>query len=480
MKNLYKLFLAVVGLGLYNIAFSQCAPKPIVNNDTLCFGDSTILPVTNLPGVYNWYNQIGGNIIYTGDTLHFNGTSTDTFYVQNVDTGGFGPNVYYIRSQVGEPWGQQGNVNSMNDIFGPGNWNMDFFETVNLNNILSPSTCLIFMDGSDNGACAFGTFLTNNLTQLEAWVNAGGRLILNSAPNQCSNINFGFGGTTLNYNNGQGNVTGYQPAHPIFNSPYTTGINFTGSSFSHSHITGSGLDTLITGTNNNYVVLATKPWGGGLVMFGGMTTPNFHNPQPNANNLRSNIIDFMKLCGFSCVSDFDTVVVVVNPLPNVTYTQNPDTVCLQAPSLLLNGASPNGGIYSGNGTLTGGNNYYFAANLADLGMHNITYTYTDANGCVNSATASIYVYDCVGINEFLLENIKVYPNPMSEVVNIDFGKTLESASLQIIAADGKMVLNKIIHNTSTETINTSNYHSGIYLIKVSYNTEEYKFRIIKN
>lgn len=113
-------------------------------------------------------------------------------------------------------------------------------------------------------------------------------------------------------------------------------------------------------------------------------------------------------------------------------------------------------------------------------MHNITYTYTDANGCVNSATASIYVYDCVGINEFLLENIKVYPNPMSEVVNIDFGKTLESASLQIIAADGKMVLNKIIHNTSTETINTSNYHSGIYLIKVSYNTEEYKFRIIKN
>ncbi len=479
MKHLtLTFFTAFVILLQMNTAQAQCAPDPIVHNDTLCVGDSTYLTITNKPGVYEWYNQMGGNIIHTGDSLLFNGTVTDTFYVQNVDTGGFGPNVFYIRAQVSEPWGQQGNVNAMNDIFGPGNWTLSFFETVNLNNILNPTTCMIFMDGSDNGACAFGTFLTNNIAQLEAWVNAGGRLILNSAPNQCSNINFGFGGTMLNYNNGQGNVTGYQPAHDIFNTPYTTGISFTGSSFTHSHITGTNLDTLITGTNNSFVSLATKNWGGGLVMFGGMTTPNFHNPQPNANNLRANIVAFMNKCGYSCASNFDTVIVVVNPLPIVTYTQNPDTVCLQGAAQLLSGGSPSGGIYSGNGILTGSGNFYFAPNLAGLGNHSITYTYVDGNGCENSATANFYVYDCVGINENSLQTMKLYPNPVQDMLQISFGNQVR-ADMQIYSIDGKLVHQETLLNVSTASIQTGGLESGIYLLKINTETDTQVTRFVK-
>jgi hypothetical protein len=40
-------------------------------------------------------------------------------------------------------------------------------------------------------------------------------------------------------------------------------------------------------------VLSSKPFGAGLVLFGGMTTTNFHQPQPQATNLRQNILYFL-------------------------------------------------------------------------------------------------------------------------------------------------------------------------------------------
>jgi hypothetical protein len=37
-------------------------------------------------------------------------------------------------------------------------------------------------------------------------------------------------------------------------------------------------------------VLAELNYGAGNVMFGGMTTDNFHSPSPNAQNLSANIL----------------------------------------------------------------------------------------------------------------------------------------------------------------------------------------------
>ena len=38
--------------------------------------------------------------------------------------------------------------------------------------------------------------------------------------------------------------------------------------------------------------LAQMSIGAGCVLFGSMTTDNFHDPQPNAGNLRRNILDY--------------------------------------------------------------------------------------------------------------------------------------------------------------------------------------------
>jgi len=60
------------------------------------------------------------------------------------------------------------------------------------------------------------------------------------------------------------------------------------------------------------------------------------------------------------------------------------------------GGSPAGGVYSGPGVTDLGNgiNYNFDPMVAGTGIHVIEYTITDANGCVNTASSNLEVFDC--------------------------------------------------------------------------------------
>lgn len=81
-----------------------------------------------------------------------------------------------------------------------------------------------------------------------------------------------------------------------------------------------------------------------------------------------------------------SMLTVVSP-PIVTVPGD-ETVPLDFPVTALNGGSPLGGTYSGPGVLTG---ILFDASVAGVGIHTITYTYTDANGCSGSASTTITV-----------------------------------------------------------------------------------------
>lgn len=88
-----------------------------------------------------------------------------------------------------------------------------------------------------------------------------------------------------------------------------------------------------------------------------------------------------------CVG-YDTINVTVNALPVILFT-TPSQICVNGSNLTLNGGLPLGGLYSGNGVA--GN--IFSPITAGIGTQIITYTYTDANGCVNSDTSSVTVND---------------------------------------------------------------------------------------
>jgi hypothetical protein len=82
------------------------------------------------------------------------------------------------------------------------------------------------------------------------------------------------------------------------------------------------------------------------------------------------------------------VFVTVYPAPTVTLAPLA-AVCVDAASFALSGGLPAGGSYSGSGVATGS----FDPSVAGAGTHAITYTYTDANGCSNSAVQNIVVND---------------------------------------------------------------------------------------
>lgn len=90
----------------------------------------------------------------------------------------------------------------------------------------------------------------------------------------------------------------------------------------------------------------------------------------------------------------DTISITIHGLPSVMYSPSVSSVCLDASAVVLSGASPSGGSYSGNGVSAG---QFFPA-TAGTGTHAIQYAYTDANGCSNTATANITVHNSNTVN----------------------------------------------------------------------------------
>jgi hypothetical protein len=201
-----------------------------------------------------------------------------------------GPTVAYLRSTAGLPWGSPANEAILTQVFGT-NWQDLRYETVtNIGGLFSPAKRFIFMEGGDIDANEMGLFLSNNLAIISNWVSAGGSLFVNAAPNEGGNINLGFG-TLLTYPDFCGSAQATYAAHQIFNGPYLpVGTNFTGSSFGHGTVSGAGLIPLITDTSSGHFELAERNYGAGHLMFGGMTIPIFHLPQPQGSNLLANIL----------------------------------------------------------------------------------------------------------------------------------------------------------------------------------------------
>lgn len=97
------------------------------------------------------------------------------------------------------------------------------------------------------------------------------------------------------------------------------------------------------------------------------------------------IITFTFVDTNSCV-DSASQSITVNPLPTVSLSSQ-GVYCEDSASIALSGGSPVGGTYSGTGVRGG----VFTPNASLLGTNQITYSYTDANGCTDSATNTLVI-----------------------------------------------------------------------------------------
>ena len=185
----------------------------------------------------------------------------------------------------------------------------------------------------------------------------------------------------------------------------------------------------------------------------------------------------------TCGTASTVVNVTVNSLPTVTIGTF-SAVCVSAPNFTLTNGLPVGGTYSGNGVTTG----VFSPSSAGVGTQTITYSYTDVNGCSNSASNNILVNACTGINNVEVQNklVMLYPNPTSNQTSLIINSDVRSKiSVLIYDYTGKLVLNPIKDENITEgkhefNIDTENLSNGIYLVNIITNSSKETKKLIIN
>ncbi len=87
-------------------------------------------------------------------------------------------------------------------------------------------------------------------------------------------------------------------------------------------------------------------------------------------------------------SDTAMQTIQVNPLPSVSFTGLPSSLCINSNNVSLTG-NPSGGLFKGDGIVM---QNQFNPTLAGAGTHDVKYVYTDNNSCTDSTINSVTVY----------------------------------------------------------------------------------------
>ncbi|HOE04861.1 MAG TPA: gliding motility-associated C-terminal domain-containing protein [Bacteroidales bacterium] len=181
----------------------------------------------------------------------------------------------------------------------------------------------------------------------------------------------------------------WNPAVISTSAPGTTTYTFTPSAGACAYvytmnITVNATPPLNLGSDQNVCVNnvpVTLDAGAGMTTYLWSTGVNTQTIQVSVSGNYSVTVTNANGCSAS-----DSKLVTVNPLPNVSINALAPQYCANAGLVPLSG-TPAGGSFSGPG-VSGGN---FNPALAGAGVHTISYTYTDLNGCSNSATAQTEV-----------------------------------------------------------------------------------------
>jgi len=192
------------------------------------------------------------------------------------------------------PWSQGVTYdNAADDVFGVGNWNHYGYSGLNAGTLFSAANSFILLEGGDGTENAFYGFVNASRTGMQAWVNSGGTLWINAATWYVGSMDLGFGTTSTYSTAGKGTGSAADGGHPLFGDMGygSPGTSWTGSSFAHNHLTGAGFTPLIL-DGSARTILGGMTYGAGYVMFGGLTTNNFHSPSTQAQALTRNIMDY--------------------------------------------------------------------------------------------------------------------------------------------------------------------------------------------
>ena len=196
-----------------------------------------------------------------------------------------------------------------------------------------------------------------------------------------------------------GNYNGFGVSSNNF-SPSVSGSGFHNITYTYTDSNGcSSSDNKILVVDTNNVNISLPSFGNlcenadSLVLSGGSPSGGFYSGNSVNNNVfypensgsGSFTITYSYLEANTCLASTNSTI-IVSSLPVVNF-DSLSPICLNSTPLVVNGGSPAGGIYSGNGI----NNGIFYPQISGIGNFNINYIFTDSLGCTNSSETPITV-----------------------------------------------------------------------------------------
>lgn len=168
----------------------------------------------------------------------------------------------------------------------------------------------------------------------------------------------------------------------------------------------------------------------------------------------------------------DQVIVNVNALPSVSAGNN-QTTCVNYAPISLTG-SPVGGTFSGTAVM----NNEFDPVTAGEGTFTITYSYTDANGCENSATVDITVDGCASVDENEMGvTISIRPNPATSYIEIETAAKVKRISMVSSIGQNINVDSYKMDNNITQ-LDVNHLVKGVYFVVISLENESIVRKVI--
>lgn len=164
--------------------------------------------------------------------------------------------------------------------------------------------------------------------------------------------------------------------------------------------------------------------------------------------------------------------ITVNALPTVSFTGLPATLCVHATAITLTGNQAPNGTFSGPG-ITDNANGTASFNPATAGVggpYTITYTYTDGNGCTNSASQTISITE-----NFQWANLQWPPSgsicegtPGGYAV---YGQAYKAGVTEAAGAGAGVVAELGWNTTDTDPATWTNWQSTNFNVQVGNNDE---------
>ena len=96
--------------------------------------------------------------------------------------------------------------------------------------------------------------------------------------------------------------------------------------------------------------------------------------------------------------------------------------------------------------------------------------------CPSTTSLPITVQTTLGVDEFDSNTFKVYPNPVSHLLNLKYSKVI--SNVKVFNLIGQEVFDKNINTTST-SIDMEKFANGTYFINVSSNDGSKTIKIVK-